>query len=506
MPFRTMYSIDFYDLCQMASLRSLAKETLIYGMSYSLGRLINFLLVTNFLTSVFSENRAYFSIYTEIYFLIALFLGILGLRMETTFFRFVSDDETKSKIYPLASQLVFLACFIFITAVYLFINPIEAVLNYPELRTHIYLAAWICILDVISALPFSKIRYQKQALRYAWIKLSTILLNVVLVIGIVSYFGGSPATQLKYVLLANLIASAVSFIFLFPEIKESFQKADWSLAKNVLRYASPLVIVSFSFIIIQYGASSLLKYFLPGSILENLDQSSTYNAAARLAVIMNLFVTAFNYAAEPFFFRHKHTEHSRADFARLSLYFVISCSFVYLFTVLYRDLFAYLLDKNFRSELFLINILLLANIFAGIYSNFSSWYKLADKNYLAAWISFAGMLLMIVLNIILIPYLGNASAAYANLACYLFICALSYFQGQKYFPIPYKMWKMSCYLLVCIFISIVIPMIYTFLDLSFWFRQLGSLFILILFIVLVYFLEYKRNTISNDHRPMAIDQ
>ena len=491
MPFRTMYSIDFYDLCLMTSLRSLAKETLIYGMSYSLGRLINFLLVTNFLTSVFSDNRAYFSIYTEIYFFIALFLGILGLQMETTFFRFVSDEESKTKIYPLASQVVFIACIIFIAGVYLFIEPIETLLNYPDLRMHIYLAAWICVLDVISALPFSKIRYQKQAQRYAWIKLSSILLNVILVIGMVSYFAGSPAEQLKYVLLANLIASMISFVFLIPEIRESFQKADWTMAKQVMRYASPLVIVSFSFIIIQYGATSLLKYFLPGSILENLDKSSTYNAAARLAVIMNLFVTAFNYAAEPFFFRHKHAENSRTDFARLSLYFVISCSFVYLFTVLYRDLFAYLLDKNFRGELFLINILLLANIFAGIYSNFSSWYKLADKNYLAAWISFSGMLLMILLNIILIPYLGNASAAYANLACYLFICAMSYYQGQKYFPIPYKLWRMSSYLIVCVLISIAIPKVYALMDLSFWFRQFGSLVILMLFVGVVYTLEFN---------------
>lgn len=191
------------------------------------------------------------------------------------------------------------------------------------------------------------------------------------------------------------------------------------------------------------------------------------------------------------FFRHKHAEHSRTDFARLSLYFVISCSFVYLFTVLYRDLFAYLLDKNFRGELFLINILLLANIFAGIYSNFSSWYKLADKNYLAAWISFSGMLLMILLNIILIPYLGNASAAYANLACYLFICAMSYYQGQKYFPIPYKLWRMSSYLIVCVLISIAIPKVYALMDLSFWFRQFGSLVILMLFVGVVYTLEFN---------------
>ncbi len=476
----------------MASLRSLAKETLIYGLSYSLGRVINFLLVTYYLTRVFSENRAYFSIYTEIYFFIALFLGILGLRMETTFFRFVSDEKSKSQIYPLASQMVFIACFTFIFLVYLFIQPIEAALDYPQLRLHIYLAAWICITDVLTALPFSKIRYQKQAMRYAWIKLSGILLNVILVLIFVPLFGGGPQEQLKYVLVANLVASLFGFMLLIPEFKESFQKADWSIAKSVIKYASPLILVTFSFIIIQYGATSLLKYFLPGTILENLDQSSTFNTAARLAVIMNLFVTAFNYAAEPFFFRHKHADNSRDDFARLSLFFVISCSFIYLFTILYRDLFAYLLDKRFRSDLFLVNILLLANIFSGIYSNFSSWYKLADKNYLAAWISMAGMLLMIGLNLCLIPYFGNSSAAYANLICYLFICSLSYYQGQKYYPIPYKILRMIAYLVASILISLALPKLYAILQLDFWVQQICSMLVLILVAYICYQLEFKK--------------
>ncbi|MGB4968527.1 MAG: hypothetical protein WBO31_03285, partial [Saprospiraceae bacterium] len=285
---------------------------MIYGLSYSLGRLLNFLLVTVYLTRVFASDRAFFSIYAEVYFLIALFLGLLSLRMETTFFRFVSDEKYKSSIYPLASQMVFFISLIFIVLLYVFIKPIEDFLQYPNLRMVIYMAGWIALLDVICSLPFSKLRYQKRAFRYAWIKLTGLLLNIILVLAFINFIDGTPAKKLEFVILANLISSIVVFIFLLPEFKESIAKADWSLSKKILNYAFPLILVTLSFIFIQYGSTSILKYFLPGSIIENLDTSSQYNAAVRIAVIMNLFVTAFNYAAEPFFFRNMSVENSKA--------------------------------------------------------------------------------------------------------------------------------------------------------------------------------------------------
>ena len=475
----------------MASLKSLAKETMIYGLSYSLGRLLNFLLVTVYLTRVFASDRAFFSIYAEVYFLIALFLGLLSLRMETTFFRFVSDEKYKSSIYPLASQMVFFISLIFIVLLYVFIKPIEDFLQYPNLRMVIYMAGWIALLDVICSLPFSKLRYQKRAFRYAWIKLTGLLLNIILVLAFINFIDGTPAKKLEFVILANLISSIVVFIFLLPEFKESIAKADWSLSKKILNYAFPLILVTLSFIFIQYGSTSILKYFLPGSIIENLDTSSQYNAAVRLAVIMNLFVTAFNYAAEPFFFRNMNVENSKAVFAKVSLYFVITCSVIYLGTCLYLDLLANLLDKNFRSELFLVNILLLANIFAGIYANFSSWYKLADRNYMMAIISLSGMFMMIGLNIFLIPYFGNSSAAFANVICYFFICYMAYTQGQKYFPIPYAILKMSIYLITSILIAWFLPKIYLYLDLNFWIKHLFSLIVLSLYCFYIYNYELK---------------
>lgn len=477
----------------MSSLKSLAKETLIYGLSYSLGRLINFLLVTVYLTRVFSADKAFFSIYSEIYFFIALLLGLLTLRMETTFFRFASDEKFKSGIYPLASQMVFIASTLFIVFLYIFIHPIENFLQYPDLRSCLYMAGWIAVFDVICSLPFSKLRFQKQAVRYAWIKLSGLLLNVILVIVFLNYFEGDAAEKLRLVIVANLISSIIVFLFLLPEFKQILTRADWSKAGVIINYAFPLILVTFSFIFIQYGSTSLLKYLLPGSIMENLDKSSQFNAAVRLAVIMNLFVTAFNYAAEPFFFRNATAENAKKIFAKVSLYFLIGCCIIYLGTCLFIDLISVLLDKNFRSELFLVNILLLANIFAGIYSNFSSWYKLADRNYMMAMVSISGMLLMVVLNIFMIPYFGNRSAAYANLACYIFICFMSYYQGQKSFPIPYPILKMSIYLISCVLISWWVPIICKYFEFGVYFKHIASFIILGLFCACVYIIDIRKD-------------
>jgi O-antigen/teichoic acid export membrane protein len=465
---------------------------MIYGLSYSLGRIINFLLVTVYLTRVFENEREYFSIYNEIYFFIALFLGILTLRMETTFFRFTSDEAYHKKIYPLASQLILITSLIFIVAIYIFIKPIEGFLQYPQLKNAILYSAWIIVFDVLCSLPFAKLRYKKQAIRYAWIKMSGLVLNIILVLVLLNYSEGNAGEKLTLVILSNLVASGFVFIVLFKEVRESFAKADWSLAKKILQYGFPLILVTACFIIIQFGGTSILKYFLPGSIMENLDQSSQYNAAVRLAVIMNLFVTAFNYAAEPFFFREVHQEKSREVFAKVSLYFILSCCVIYLATCLFVDVAALLLAKNFREELYLVKILLLANIFMGLYSNISSWYKLSDRNYLMAVISISGLVIMIVLNIFLIPVLGNSAAAYANLCSYFFICMIAYFQGQKYFPIPYPIFKMSLYLSACIALVWIFPLIYQELSLGFITEHVISFFIVIGFCFWVYFAEVKK--------------
>lgn len=494
-----MYLIDFYNLCGVTSLRSLARETLIYGLSYSLGRIINFLLVTVYLTHLFSNEKAFYSIYNEIYFFIAIFLGLLTLRMETTFFRFISDEKLKNTIYPLASQMVFIASAIFILFIFIGIDSIESFLQYPNLRNAIYYAAFIAVIDVICSLPFSKLRYNKQATKYALIKLIGIVLNILFVILLLNYSEGTASEKLTLVILANLLSSIITLVLLIPEIKSSFVKTDWSNFRKILNYSFPLILVTLSYIFIQYGGTSILKYFLPGSVLENLEQSSQYNAAVRLAVIMNLFVTAFNYAAEPFFFRHANEQNSKQIFAKASLYFILCCCLIYLATYLFKDIIALVLDENFRGELYLLKVLLLANIFTGLYLNLSSWYKLSDRNYLMAAISIAGLVMMIVMNFLLIPILGTAAPAYANLISYFFICCVSYYQGQQYYPIPYPIFKMAAYLGFCIMMVWLLPMLFGYMEFGFWLKHLISLVILLAFCVFIYLNEIRKFRITSEN-------
>lgn len=487
----------------MSIIKSLVKETAIYGLSYSLSRVINFLLITTYLTHrVFINQDGYFAIYQDIYFYIGLFLGILTLRMETTFFRFVSDEKYEKKIYPLASQMVWSASLIFLIICFIFFDSIKGFLKYPHLEKHIIIGLFIIVLDVIASLPFSKLRFKQQARKYAWIKLASVICNILLILFVFEGIGiiqpeFRPSDQLSsdklyYILLANLCSSLLTIFQLRHELYESFLKVDWTMAGLVLKYSWPLIIVTTSYSIILNGYTSFLKYLLPGTTIDNLSNSDGYAAAVRLAVIMNLFVTAFNYAAEPFFFRHAKNKQAPELYAKVSLYFVITCCFIYLFTCLYIDVFAQLLGPNYRGSIHLVSILLIANIFSGIYTNFSSWYKLTDKTLTASIISLFGLLLNIILYILLIPRFGIDAAAWIACLTYLFITICSYVQGQKKFPIPYPLIRMSLYLISVIVMVFLLKEIYHLLQLSFIFSSFISIICIVFFSIYVYINEIKK--------------
>ncbi|NOT38481.1 MAG: hypothetical protein HOP11_14000 [Saprospiraceae bacterium] len=447
----------------MQVFKSLAKETIFYGLSYSLGRLLNFLLVTTYLThKVFVAEDGSLSLYQDIYFYIALLLGLLTLRMETGLFRFLSDEKSDSQsIYALLSQIVWLSCLVFILLLWVFQKEAFDFLAYPsDYKNCIFLACGIIVLDVVTSLPFAKMRYDKKAKRYAWIKLFGILVNIGLVIFFFElYLNSSQLTNLAgqskiyFILLANLISSGVIFILLLREFIQGFKLADWSVLKKIFQYTWPLITITAIFTIIQNGYTSFLKFLLPGSTFENLQASDQLNATVRLAVIMNIFITAFNYAAEPFFFRHSKEDDARLNYARLNLFFVIACSIIYILTCTNLSLVSNFIGPGYRNSLPLLSVLLLGNIFYGIYTNFSSWYKLTDNTLMAAGISFLGLILNIILFIFLTPRLGTSSAAWIFLIVNIVMCVFSYIQGAKYYPIPYELSKILAYLLVAIGIS-----------------------------------------------------
>ncbi|MFZ1517070.1 MAG: polysaccharide biosynthesis C-terminal domain-containing protein [Saprospiraceae bacterium] len=495
----------------MSIIASLAKETMIYGLSYSLGRVINFLLVTSYLTyRVFTGEDGYFAIYQDLYFYIGLLLGVLTLRMETTYFRYVSEDKYAAKIYPLATQAVFWISFFFAAGIVVGEKHILNFLNYEgDFSGHLYIALGILICDVLSSLPFAKLRYEKRPRRYAWIKLSGLLLNIVLVI---FFFECLPlfypsfidlistsSQKLYMVLLANLIASLLSLLLLQKEIRTGLQSVNWQFLRPVLKYSWPLILVTLSYTIIQNGYTSFLKYILPGESLDNLRMSDSLVAATRLAVIMNLFVTAFNYGVEPFFFRYAGKKNSGEAYASISLFFIICAGAIYIFTCLNLGLFANLLGPSYRNALNLVPILLMGNIFAGMYTNMSVWYKLSDRTGTAAMISMLGMILNSILFIILIPRYGINASAWITFTVYVFISALSYLQGQRNMPIPYHLGRMFAYLIFSVLAVYLTNIIFSSLGLSNITRMITSIGILMMYTYWVYHKEVL------SHRFQIID-
>ncbi|HRG31877.1 MAG: polysaccharide biosynthesis C-terminal domain-containing protein [Saprospiraceae bacterium] len=482
----------------MSVIASLAKETLIYGLSYSLGRVINFLLVTSYLTyRVFTGEDGYFAIYQDLYFYIGLLLGVLTLRMETTYFRFVSEDKYSEWIYPLATQAVFSISVFFTGVLIIGEREVLSFLNYEgEFRGHLYIAIGILICDVFSSLPFAKLRYEKRPKRYAWIKLSGLLLNIFLVLFIFECLPlivptfinliSTSSQKLYMVLISNFLASILSLLLLHKEIKDGLRLVNWSLLKPVLRYSWPLILVTLSYTIIQNGYTSFLKYILPGESLENLRMSDSLVAATRLAVIMNLFVTAFNYGVEPFFFRYAGKKNSGEAYATISLFFIICASAIYIFTCINLGLFANLLGPTYRKAIYLVPILLMGNIFAGMYTNMSVWYKLADRTATAAFISSLGLILNVLLFIILIPRFGLDTSAWITLTVYIFISIMSYIQGQRNMPIPYHMMRMFAYLIFSIIVVYLTNLIFNSMIVNNAARLISSVVILGVYAYWVY--------------------
>ncbi|MEP7194891.1 MAG: polysaccharide biosynthesis C-terminal domain-containing protein [Saprospiraceae bacterium] len=487
----------------MSALKTLAKETIVYGLSYSLGRVINFLLVTFYLTHyVFTKQDGSISLYQDLYFYIAIFLGILTLRMETTLFRFINKAEFKDTIYALLTQLVFIACIAFIFFYLIFKNQILRFLQYPEdFAACVFLACLILIFDVLVSLPFAKLRYDKRPLKYAWIKLSSILLNIVFVLYIFeihfndsTILGLSSSSKIFYILLANVVSSFVTLLLLYKEIQDSFRKADWSKLKQILEYSWPLIVITLIYTVIQNGYTSFLKFILPGTRLENLTASDDLVAAVRLAVIMNIFITAFNYAAEPFFFRQAESKDSRINYANLNLFFVFACCIIYLLTCLNVSLISLLIGPEYQDAMYLLPVFLLANIFAGLYSNISAWYKLTDRTKDAAWISLIGLIVNCILFFLLIPIFGKEATAYISLIVYFVMTLISYLQGQKYYPIPYNLIKTSAYLCATIAVVYVVNYLMVILQFNALINAFISLLLAALLVYIIYHFEWKKLT------------
>lgn len=431
-------------------LQRLASQTIVYGIPSIAGRFLNYLL-TYLYTRVFST--AQFGVNSEFYAYSGFFAVLLAFGMETAFFRFNKDNENRQRVFSTALIFITGTSLLFLVLGYALAVPVAEALQYGN---HVEYIRWLVLLlamDAVCAIPFAQLRADNKALQFAGIKVIEIAVNIgfnifFLIICRKAYLEApgsawaafySPEIGVGYVFISNLIASGVKMVLLLPHFRGLRQGFDAVLFNKMIRYALPMVLIGFAGIVNEMLDRMILKYMLPYDATTNLQQLGIYGACYKLSILMSLFIQAFRFAAEPFFFGQANRADAGRMYADVMKYFTIFCVAVFLGVVLYMPWVQLFIGEEFRSGLHVVPVLLMANLFLGVYVNLSIWYKLTDRTLMGAGVSVGGALLTILLNVVFIPEYGYVASAWATLACYFSMALVSYLLGQKYYPVPYDL-------------------------------------------------------------------
>lgn len=429
-----------------SAIKRLAGQTAIYGLSNIVGRLLNYLLVPLH-TYLFSQ--AQYGTITEFYAYSSFLFVIYTYGMETAFFRFSNSKENTKEVWNTAMLSLLITSLLFSASLFIAANSIAQWLGYEHQRYYIQWFAIIMAADTLCVIPFANLRLQNKPLRYATLKLLNIGITVSLNLIFLLYLPKSgylqnwfPASIAEgYVFLANLIASGVTVLFFLNEYRHLQFRFNKALLSEMLRYAWPLIIIGTAGMINETLDRILLKIFLPFDEQQNLAQIGIYGACYKLSILMTLFIQAYRMAAEPYFFNESKKEDARITYAHTMSAFVAVCCFIFLGIMMNLEVLKYFIDKKFHEGLFIVPVLLMANMCLGIYYNLSIWYKLSNKTLSGAYIAIAGALVTLALNIWWIPIYGYAGSAWATLCCYAFMMLISFFAGQRYYPVPYETGK-----------------------------------------------------------------
>ncbi len=488
----------------MSIVKKLAGETIIYGLGAVLPKVLNFVVLGVYLTRILS--RGDYGKHGLLYSYVALMMVFATFRMETAFFRFANKKEYNStNAFSTAFISVsFFTLLIFVGSL-LFAQPLATLLNIPDNPEFVRYFAWIILFDALAAPAFARLRIENRPMRFSVVKILNVVVNIVLIVFFleispwlnkthpswVSWFYDS-SKELDYVFWANLGASAAVLLLLTKEIVRDKLGFDKELFSKMLKYAFPLIIVGIAAVINGLSDKYFLTELLPGSLDENMDIAGIYNGSLKIAVIMSLFTTAFNYAAEPFFFKQANTVNSNKDnaYAKVALAFSAVGSFIFLGVLLYIDIFKFLIGESFREAIDIVPVLLLSYLILGMFYNFAIWYKITDKTYMGAIIASIGSIIVIGLNIYLIPKLGYIGSAWSMLGCYGFMTIASYMLGQRYHPIPYPIFKIILNIVVAILLYIVSLQLTSSIDSMPFKLSLNTLFILS-YVAFIYKYEWK---------------
>ncbi len=432
----------------MANLKSLARDTAIYGMSSIIGRFLNYLLVPLY-TYYMPKASGDYGVSVNIYAYTALILVILTFGMETTFFRFANKEGEKADtVFSTAVGVVSVLAVLFLVLIFVFANPICGALGYATHHDYVLIMAVTVALDAVKAIPFSMLRYEKKPLQFAGLQLLNIGLNVVLN---VIFFVVLHRVSVFYVFAINLVCSTLIFLCFVPRLVRIRWRVDFALLGRMLSYSWPILLLGIAGILNQTADKIIYPLICP----DKMDELGVYGACVKIAMIMAMITQAFRYAYEPIVFAKANDRDAKPYYAQAMKYFVIFTLLAFLVVMAYIDIFQYVIGREYRSGLVVVPIVMLAEIMMGVYFNLSFWYKLIDRTIWGAIFSATGCVALILVNILFIPRIGYMACAWGGVAGYGIPMLMSYFVGQRINPIDYPLRSIGGYVAMALVFFLV---------------------------------------------------
>ena len=435
----------------MAGLKSLAKDTAIYGVSSIVGRFLNYLLVPIYTISMPASTGGY-GVITNMYAITALLLVLLTCGMETGFFRFSNKgDDDPIRVYSTTLLTVGSISLSFLAVCLLFLKPIAGVMGYEEHPWYLGMMLIVIAMDAIQAIPFAYLRYKNRPIKFAALKMlfifASIALNIV-------YFVFMKGTDVGAAFLINLICTSLVMVCLISELRGFRYTLDRDLVKRMFRYSFPILILGIAGILNQVVDKIIFPFVYPDEA-EAAVQLGIYGATSKIAMIMAMFTQAFRFAYEPFVFGKSREKDNRQMYAQAMKFFIIFTLLAFLAVMFYLDILRYVIGRDYWEGLKVVPIVMAAEMFMGVYFNLSFWYKLTDETKWGAYFSITACTIVILMNVFLIPVYGYVACAWAGFTGYAVAMLLSYFVGQKKYPINYDLKSIGGYVLLALVIYAV---------------------------------------------------
>lgn len=475
----------------MSDIKKLVGQTAVYGIPTIIGRFLNYLLVPVYTYALAPES---YGIVSELYAYVSFLMILLTYGMETAFFRFSQEKNSENKVYNTAMLSLFCTTGIFLVVTLFNLDGISTLMSYSSHKNYIVYFLIIVSLDALRAIPYAKLRQENKAARFAFIKSMDIFSNIGF--NLLFFFVIKPKDLVMCIFLSNMFASAISALLLLPQYFQFRFDFDFKLLKRMLLYGLPVMIGGFAGMVNETFDRIALRH-LSSCPQETADcnnwimgQIGIYGACYKLSIIMSLFIQAFKFAAEPFFFSKMNRSDAKQTYATVLNVYTLFLLTVFLGVVAYMDILQYFVGGQYRIGLNIVPILLMANLCLGVYYNLSIWYKVSDKTIYGAYISIIGAIITLLMNCLLVPKFGYIGAAWTTLLCYVSIMLLCYFIGQKYYPVNYPIKRLMLYTFFALLLFGLMQLIGA--NIGITMRLIVNTLLLLIFIITAYHFDIRK--------------